>query len=301
MKWEVTGADRQTGADRTITLEAGDEAQARRRANRQGVLVADLRPLDPNDSVAGVRALVAAPLAPQIPLPVEYLTALRPSTLVSQPWSTRAPIAAAVLFMLVAAAILLGARRRSAVAITPATPLTPSAAVSPSPAALPVRPSGTAVPSRRPRIKSDLTDGIVLQGIERFANVSGEGQSPEGTAFRVYRLTMSPDVTCTLSLDGPRDAAHRVRILVPVFPPEQMTEPRSVAAALALTTVYVNTLPTLAQDRSVLSSAISWASENPGQSRSMGWSRDWHATIGSVYVESGFFITLTMELPRDTQ
>ena len=43
MKWEVTGADRQTGDDRTVLIDADTEDSARRRANRQGVVVADLR------------------------------------------------------------------------------------------------------------------------------------------------------------------------------------------------------------------------------------------------------------------
>lgn len=70
MRWEVKGADRQTGEDRQIFVEAGDEAQATRRAGRQGLLVESARPLDSNDSMAGgspqvVQAAVAPP--PQLP------------------------------------------------------------------------------------------------------------------------------------------------------------------------------------------------------------------------------------------
>jgi len=37
MKWEVVGADRETGNDKTVFVDAADEAQAIRRANRQGL------------------------------------------------------------------------------------------------------------------------------------------------------------------------------------------------------------------------------------------------------------------------
>lgn len=45
MQWEVTGADRTTGQDRSIIVEADTDDSARRLANRQGLLVADARPL----------------------------------------------------------------------------------------------------------------------------------------------------------------------------------------------------------------------------------------------------------------
>lgn len=53
MRWEVTGADRQTGADRSIVVEAETEDSARRRANRQGLLVSDARAIESDDSVHG--------------------------------------------------------------------------------------------------------------------------------------------------------------------------------------------------------------------------------------------------------
>ena len=70
MRWEVKGADRRTGEDRQIFVEANDEAQATRRAGRQGLLVESARPLDSNDSMAGgspqvVQAAVTPP--PQLP------------------------------------------------------------------------------------------------------------------------------------------------------------------------------------------------------------------------------------------
>jgi hypothetical protein len=61
MKWQVTGADRKTGADRTITVDAEDEAQAWRRANREGVLVA---------TATSIAADSPAPPAP--PPTIEY-------------------------------------------------------------------------------------------------------------------------------------------------------------------------------------------------------------------------------------
>jgi TM2 domain-containing membrane protein YozV len=58
MKWEVSGADRDTGRDRSMIIDAETEDSARRRGNRQGLLVAFVRPLDPEDSLAGVPAVV---------------------------------------------------------------------------------------------------------------------------------------------------------------------------------------------------------------------------------------------------
>ena len=42
--WIVTGADRAEGTDLSIEIEAADEAQARRRANRRGLLVKSAAP-----------------------------------------------------------------------------------------------------------------------------------------------------------------------------------------------------------------------------------------------------------------
>lgn len=57
MKWEVSGADRQTGQDKTIFIEADNEDSARRRGNRAGLMVADCRAVDPNDSGAAVQVI----------------------------------------------------------------------------------------------------------------------------------------------------------------------------------------------------------------------------------------------------
>lgn len=79
MKWEASGADRATGEERRLVIEADDEASARRRANRAGVMVADVRPLDPDDSVAGspvVRTgplqVIARPVTMPTPPPTQY-------------------------------------------------------------------------------------------------------------------------------------------------------------------------------------------------------------------------------------
>jgi|GEM_PF-2524448 len=78
MLWEVTGADRQTGQERILSIEADTEDSARRRGNRRGLMVADVRPLDPNDSVVGQDAasalhqmVTARPVPPQ-PVPQAY-------------------------------------------------------------------------------------------------------------------------------------------------------------------------------------------------------------------------------------
>jgi hypothetical protein len=44
MKWTVQGADRETGEERAITVDAPDGAAATERGNEAGVLVASARP-----------------------------------------------------------------------------------------------------------------------------------------------------------------------------------------------------------------------------------------------------------------
>jgi hypothetical protein len=53
MRGRVSGVDRKTGRESAMTIEAADEESARRRANRQGLLVEDVMAIDPNDSVYG--------------------------------------------------------------------------------------------------------------------------------------------------------------------------------------------------------------------------------------------------------
>ena len=60
MQREVRGADRVTGRDQTLLLEADDEASAMRRGARRGLVVEWARPLDPDDSVAGAAAVAVA-------------------------------------------------------------------------------------------------------------------------------------------------------------------------------------------------------------------------------------------------
>jgi hypothetical protein len=45
MRWEVVGADKQTGEDRTAVVEANSPEAARLRANHRGLLAAEVRPL----------------------------------------------------------------------------------------------------------------------------------------------------------------------------------------------------------------------------------------------------------------
>lgn len=66
MEWEVTGADRVSGQDRSIIIEADTEDSARRRANRRGLLVADARPLENDDSAAGIPSGPAASSQPTV-------------------------------------------------------------------------------------------------------------------------------------------------------------------------------------------------------------------------------------------
>jgi hypothetical protein len=69
VQWEAKGVDRTSGNESTILVDAEDEAQAQRRANRRGILVESVRPLDPEDSVADVPALaeLAQATSPAIP------------------------------------------------------------------------------------------------------------------------------------------------------------------------------------------------------------------------------------------
>lgn len=67
MEWEVSGADRTTGQDKTLIIEADNEDSARRRANRQGLMVAEVRLRDSGDS--GLALAEALPTPPQIPRP----------------------------------------------------------------------------------------------------------------------------------------------------------------------------------------------------------------------------------------
>lgn len=93
MQWEVTGTDRQLGEEKTIYIEADDEAQARRRANRAGLMVVDLRPLDPTDSVAGNQLapppMVAPPVLPNDYVPPQPVVVVPPASsvnVVNQVW-----------------------------------------------------------------------------------------------------------------------------------------------------------------------------------------------------------------------
>lgn len=67
MQWEVTGADRTTGNETSLIIEADNEDSAKRRANRRGLLVANARPLDAEDTAIAMG--YAAPPAAQLQQP----------------------------------------------------------------------------------------------------------------------------------------------------------------------------------------------------------------------------------------
>ena len=46
MRYHVDGADAETGQDRTITLDAGSEADARARAEEMGMVISNVRPFE---------------------------------------------------------------------------------------------------------------------------------------------------------------------------------------------------------------------------------------------------------------
>jgi len=88
MKWQVTGADRETGEDKTIEVEAVDEAQAIRRAARMGLLVASAEQEGNGVATAEVEPVAVeveaiAYASPDTPKPRDH--AERPGATVSQP------------------------------------------------------------------------------------------------------------------------------------------------------------------------------------------------------------------------
>ena len=71
MQWEVIGADRNTGDERTIILDADNEASATRRGNRQGLMVSAARPLSADDSTVSpaIRPRPKPAIAPAATIP----------------------------------------------------------------------------------------------------------------------------------------------------------------------------------------------------------------------------------------
>jgi hypothetical protein len=98
MKWECTGADRASGADRVLIVEAETEDSARRRANRQGLVVESVRPLDPNDSALGaaVPGASALPTAPPVHGGSRYAAVAPPPPPSQSVVATRAAVPAPV-------------------------------------------------------------------------------------------------------------------------------------------------------------------------------------------------------------
>jgi hypothetical protein len=67
-RYRVTGASSQTGEDVEITVEAYDEADAARAANRQGVFVSGCLPVGADGSNWAASAPSPAPPAPEPPV-----------------------------------------------------------------------------------------------------------------------------------------------------------------------------------------------------------------------------------------
>lgn len=75
-KWEVVGADRETGVEKSIVVDAEDEAQATLRANDQGIIVASVRAIELNESSFGNRSTAA--LASTLPAVAQAETTGQP-------------------------------------------------------------------------------------------------------------------------------------------------------------------------------------------------------------------------------
>lgn len=88
MQWQITGAHRQTGDEKTIVLEAHDQAQAERRATRRGLLIENVIPLTTDIEVDAPDQVDEAPAAVEyqreparheasvLPSPKRYMTLL---------------------------------------------------------------------------------------------------------------------------------------------------------------------------------------------------------------------------------
>lgn len=66
MQWQVTGADRQTGVEKAILIEADNEASASRRASRSGLMVSDVRLLYSDDSMIGQQIVANSSSPPPV-------------------------------------------------------------------------------------------------------------------------------------------------------------------------------------------------------------------------------------------
>lgn len=109
MKWEITGADRKTGKDSTIIIEAENEESAMRRGNRAGMMISDCRPLDPNDSVCSSGNQILEyqnpnPQPPPMPSPIPMANPVQPiiqQIIVETPQPRWSPGVAALLSFLI--------------------------------------------------------------------------------------------------------------------------------------------------------------------------------------------------------
>ena len=65
MKYEITGANRETGAEITVTVEAGDFHHAEQQANDLGIVVSSVREV--HSTTAAPEIVGAAPPTPAAP------------------------------------------------------------------------------------------------------------------------------------------------------------------------------------------------------------------------------------------
>jgi len=116
MLWEVTGADRTSGKERTVRLEADTEDSAVRRGNRCGLLVSIARPLSPDDSQVGTATLaqptakaktVGSTRVAAAPPPVPAAKPANVAPVLRAPASRKAPLIAGAVAVVVVFALIL--------------------------------------------------------------------------------------------------------------------------------------------------------------------------------------------------
>lgn len=73
MRWTVVGADKNTGQERSITVEASTEADAEKLANRAGLIVSDVSPVDALVELAQANQAKPPPRTPT-PIVADYRT-----------------------------------------------------------------------------------------------------------------------------------------------------------------------------------------------------------------------------------
>ncbi len=202
MRWEVAGADRATGQDATVMIEAEDEASAVRRGGRQGLLVEWARPADEAaDEVADESPAGPAAAADSVGFAYAGPTRRPPRRRAGGRWGVAAALA------LAAAAAAGGAGyvwlRNGSVARTPS----PAADAVTTPAVRPPRAGVAAAPVAAPTVAD--------------ATVASADPTPDPTAAppRPVAAPVAPSVRVTAAVlvdayaDSPAraDAAYKGR------------------------------------------------------------------------------------------